>query len=187
MHTAETIAWQLARSFVDGAWEADELVERGRSVLGFHYRWLRNLAARLVQAFPGRERPRRQQVEQFMMYDAGFRKACHGYQLKLQLFFEHRPEMWPSAGTRDPWAVPAIRTAGELADWLSVSTGQLDWFADRQGRQQHYPAGTLTALSLPLVRQARRGIGPTDRSTQMAAQDHPTEDLAWHSGCDTAA
>ena len=31
------------------------------------------------------------------------------------------------------WKIPAICTPGELADWLGISLGDLDWFADLRG------------------------------------------------------
>src|SRR5260370_27869866 len=44
------------------------------------------------------------------------------------------------------WKLPAIESVGELADWLSLSDDELEWFADlkglgnklRSGKLQHY-------------------------------------------------
>src|SRR5260370_29381469 len=44
------------------------------------------------------------------------------------------------------WKLPAIESVGELADWLSLSDDELEWFADlkglgnklRRGKLQHY-------------------------------------------------
>ena len=33
----------------------------------------------------------------------------------------------------ETWAVPAIESAGALADWLAINPGELDWFADLKG------------------------------------------------------
>jgi retron-type reverse transcriptase len=55
------------------------------------------------------------------------------------------PAMRPVAAAR-LWDVPVIRTSAELADWLVIELGDLDWFADKrtleckrnQGRLRHY-------------------------------------------------
>ena len=31
------------------------------------------------------------------------------------------------------WKLPAIESVGELADWLSLSGDELEWFADLKG------------------------------------------------------
>ena len=51
--------------------------------------------------------------------------------------------MVPAAGAPTAWPLPAITTAGALAAWLGVTSAELDWFADSQGRERRYPAGPL--------------------------------------------
>jgi hypothetical protein len=46
--------------------------------------------------------------------------------------------MAPSA-----WPVPALATTAALAEWLGLTPGQLDWFADCQGREARHPPGPL--------------------------------------------
>lgn len=38
------------------------------------------------------------------------------------------------------WAVPQWQNAGQLADAMDLYPGELDWFADIQGRNRHAPA-----------------------------------------------
>ena len=50
-----------------------------------------------------------------------------------------------TAGSPDPamawrWAVPQWQNAGQLADAMDLYPGELDWFADIQGRNRHAPA-----------------------------------------------
>ena len=53
--------------------------------------------------------------------------------------------MQPVAAARG-WEIPAIESVGELAEWLSLSGDELEWFADlkglgnklRKGKLQHY-------------------------------------------------
>jgi hypothetical protein len=49
-----------------------------------------------------------------------------------------RPKMVPTA-----WPVPPLPTTAALAAWLSLTPGELDWFADCQGRAVRAPAGPL--------------------------------------------
>lgn len=64
------------------------------------------------------------------------------------------------------WSVPSIATPGELAAWLGLTPGQLDWFSDVQGRERtartplhHYryrwigkPGGGVRLLEMPKER-----------------------------------
>ena len=55
-------------------------------------------------------------------------------------------EMCPIAAAAG-WELPPLRSMGELADWLGISTGELEWFADcKQSRiqTQPRPAATLS-------------------------------------------
>ena len=53
------------------------------------------------------------------------------------------------------WALPVIETLGDLADWLCLSIGELEWFADLKGlgyklrnqKLHHYHYRILTKRS----------------------------------------
>jgi len=45
--------------------------------------------------------------------------------------------------TQAPWSVPQLATTGALAEWLGITHGELDWFADCQSREERTPAGPL--------------------------------------------
>jgi hypothetical protein len=51
--------------------------------------------------------------------------------------------MTPAAGAPASWPVPALATPGALAAWLGLEPGELDWFADCQGREARTPPGPL--------------------------------------------
>jgi RNA-directed DNA polymerase len=55
--------------------------------------------------------------------------------------------MSPVKGAPATWQVPPLRTTGAVAEWLGLTHGQLDWFADCQGREARYPAGPLRHYS----------------------------------------
>jgi len=124
----------LARSFLAGEPSVEQIVARGSRTLGRPWRWLPPLAQRYVAAFAGRTRPRRRDVIQFLLGDAGFRRARSKYvhALAVEQWIAEPQQMHPvaAAGT---WDVPAIESAGALADWLGLNPDELDWFADLKG------------------------------------------------------
>ena len=94
-------------------------------MLGRRWRWLLPLARRYV-AWSGGGRPRRRDVIRFVRDDRGVMRAWSLYASELSIARRliAPPQMW---GT---WDVPAIVTSGDLADWLVLYPGELDWFAD---------------------------------------------------------
>jgi hypothetical protein len=52
-----------------------------------------------------------------------------------------RPMMAPAAGLHLATEVPSLTTQGELARWLGITPGELEWFADCYGRERQRPAG----------------------------------------------
>ena len=121
----------LARSILAGEAGADVVAARMRETLGASWRWIRSLAERYEEAFGGRIRPRRKDVAAFLRADDGLRYAERKYKDKLRIarWVGEPARMLPAEAARE-WPVPKIETAGELAAWLGVSTGELEWFAD---------------------------------------------------------
>ncbi len=134
----------LAEAFVSGPWREDDLVERGGRVIGRKPRWLRPLVRRLLDAF-GREgsRPPTLRVAGWLTRDRRFRKAVGAGDHELSNRRPLAPCLWPAPGRPQSWAVPILTTTGDLAEFLSLDPGALDWFADRQGRTRRSPAGPL--------------------------------------------
>jgi RNA-directed DNA polymerase len=121
----------LARSFLAGKQRVDEVTARGDAMLGHPWRWLRPVARRYVRTFAGRTRPRVRDVIEFLEGDEGFARAVvrHGGKLVIQSLLTEPQQMLPVAATKG-WKIPAIESAGELADWLGLAPGELDWLAD---------------------------------------------------------
>jgi hypothetical protein len=124
----------LARAFLAGEGTVEQIVARCSSTLGRPWRWLRPLAQRYVEAIDGRVRPRRRDVVQFLLGDAGFRRARSKYsgELSVEQWLVEPQEMQPAAAA-ESWDVPVIESAGALADWLRLEQGELEWFADLKG------------------------------------------------------
>jgi RNA-directed DNA polymerase len=142
----------LATAFLAGEPAVDQLIYRATQTLGRTYRWLPRLARQFAETFPlGRTRPRHRDVVQFLRRDPVFRRALR--KLSVDHWLAGPPQMQPVPAAAG-WPVPPIETAGALADWLAIDSGDLEWFADlhglnRKGRSQlrHYHYRLLTKQS----------------------------------------
>lgn len=145
MHSHPAVARALAGALLAGDLEEDGLVDRGARLLGKRWRWLRPLARRIVEAFAGRTRPRQTTLARFLLADRGFYRACRKHTLQLADRLANPPRMAASPAARS-WPVPPLATPAELAAWLGVTIGELEWFADLRsleykcshGRLRHY-------------------------------------------------
>ena len=142
MPSPTIIAQSLAAAFVDGDMRIDELVSRGATMLGKRWRWLAPLAERAHNAFANVPRPRPNAVARFILADNGFQHACLKYRLHLARAVPSRGTMSPVAAAKS-WQVPSLRNARELADWLGIRIGELEWFADTKGLEQKSNPGRL--------------------------------------------
>jgi RNA-directed DNA polymerase len=124
----------LARSFLADAPGVEQIVARCSWTLGRPCRWLRPLARRYAAEFSGRTRPRRRDVVQFLLRDAGFARAWRKHSRKLSV--EHwlnEPQRMQPVAAAEAWDVPSIESAGDLAGFLEITSGELDWFANLKG------------------------------------------------------
>jgi retron-type reverse transcriptase len=145
MSNTDLVARNLAAAFLDGAWSAQALRQRGGQALGCRDRWLAGLVRRVLAAFaapPGDE-----VLARFIAQDRGFHAGCgrsfRAGQLPLRRLYWVRPNMAPALGPPEAWPVPALPTPGALADWLGLTPAQMDWFADCGGREARTPPGPL--------------------------------------------
>lgn len=137
-----TFVTMLARAFLAGEATVEQVVSRSSEMLGQNWSWLRNLAERYVRVFSGLTRPRERDVVQFLRRDRGFRQASSRHRDKLQIAHWHTdPQRMQPVAAAGTWELPVIESIGELADWLGLSTGQLQWFADLKGleRRKNHP------------------------------------------------
>ena len=136
MHDRLLVAQLLATTFANARWHSPELIARALDVLGKPYRWIEPLVERLFVAYPGSARPRAAVIYEFILGDSDFRRARirkHGHARQTVAKAAMHSALPIVAN------VPAICSPEELADWLSVSTGELEWFANRQGFARSRP------------------------------------------------
>jgi hypothetical protein len=126
----------LAELFIAGDPSPDAVVERGIEFLGRPWNWLRPLAVRYHQTVTTEDRPNPplHEVVRFLQSDKGFRWATKHHRKALSLLQPAAvaPSMHPVAAARN-WRMPEIVTVPELAAWLGVTLGELEWFADSIG------------------------------------------------------
>jgi hypothetical protein len=148
----------LARSFSGGEQTVDAVCARGEGALGRPWRWLRPLARRYLIAFEGETRPSLAEIERFLRDDDGFARALQRYRRKLTVahWLTQPPRMDPVPAAAD-WNIPRIDTAGDLADWLSLTPSELDWLADLKGLT--YRRGASAMLQHYRCRELQKGSG----------------------------
>jgi RNA-directed DNA polymerase len=124
----------LAYAFLAGEPTVEHVIARARHTFGRHWRWLRPLAQRYIETFAGRTRPRRRDVVQFLLEDPGVARAQSKYRDELRV--EHwltEPQQMQPVEAAAAWNIPSIESVAALADWLLLSPGELEWFADLRG------------------------------------------------------
>ncbi len=127
--TNRAIEKAAAKALLAG--EPDQAVDRLQAALGGKWRWFRTLAQRFETRFGG-TRPRLLNVSAFLREDRAFQRAIVKYKLDIALGPIPSVRMQPIPAA-SAWGLPAIESAGQLADWLCLSTGELDWLADLRG------------------------------------------------------
>jgi hypothetical protein len=124
----------LAKCFLGGEPRVEEIVSRVRIVLGRPWPWVPRVAQRYVEAVARRTRPRQRDVIQFLRQDPDFVGAWseHFRQLKVERWLTE-PQLIQPIAVAEQWNVLALDSAGALADWLWLDSGELEWFADLKG------------------------------------------------------
>lgn len=146
----------LASSLLAGEARAEQIAARAERTLGKRWLWMDPLALRYVEKFADGVRPRHRDVVHFLAHDRDFQDvlAKNSGQLSVRQWLTEDSRMQPVEAARE-WRVPVIESVGELADWLAITPGELDWFADLKGlgykrgcpKLQHYRYRVLTKRS----------------------------------------
>src|SRR5450759_417482 len=141
---ASAVISALARSLLAGEPIVEDVQARAVRTLGRRWRWLGPLAARYVEEFAGETRPRHRDVVRFLLEDADFQRARAKYrhQISIAEWLVEAQRMQPVRAAQG-WNLPVIETVGDLADWLSLSTDEQEWFADLKGLGNKLAIGTL--------------------------------------------
>jgi RNA-directed DNA polymerase len=127
MNKRDSLATLLARGLSESRWEKAALLERCANVVGKTNRWFGPFISRVLTRFPGPARPRIATIKDFILSDAGFCRARLDQAL-MKLPVSSDAEMHSAL----PVGIdcPPLCDIKQVADWLSVRTSELDWFAD---------------------------------------------------------
>ncbi len=140
------LADALTGAFLGAAWTGELVAESGAACLESWPDWMPALAQRVVAVFRTAPLDRRHAL----------------LALVLEFLDERVPADEPAPARPAPpaiapfarmrasrpsglaaWGLPAIPTAGDLAEWLELSLGQLDWMADVRGLERTVPREQL--------------------------------------------
>ncbi len=152
----------LAQSILAGEPHPDDIRARLAETLGRPWRWLGPLSRRCAKHFSGQTRsqtqtqtqtrPRLREVIRFLQEDQGFARARkkYGDQIDIAHWIAQPRQMLPVAAAEN-WHLPTITSVAELAHWLGVSGGDLEWFADLKGLSRAHIASPLGHYTLRIL------------------------------------
>jgi hypothetical protein len=109
----------LAEAFLAGPWTREDIIERGRAAYPEIRKTIRRFVYRLLRSFSENAPPSFPALVSYLLTD--------------RWIFKHNCFMTPRGAAAQSWQVPVLTTSGQLADWLGVAPGRLDWLADVRG------------------------------------------------------
>jgi hypothetical protein len=160
---ARKVAVALARAFLAGENTPAAMRERGTRVLGHSWPWLIPLTLHLHFQLasentwrPGLHDNIVALILTFAPFLAAFESPNETPQVRGYYSF-HPPMGMPLAALSEV-KLPALATPGDLADWLGISPGRLDWFANVAGWDTGASAPKLEHYHARWVAKANGGI-----------------------------
>jgi RNA-directed DNA polymerase len=161
MNPWDPLARDAATALLAGHWTVDGMAARLMQVFGLPRRqkWIETLVARVFTCFgPHAPTPRHAVLTGFLAAEPGFCRAMGRLRWQAQrrdpserlgspaltnVLCLPRPQMAPALAIAGTERLPALVTARDLADWLGISIGELDWFAARHGGGRRVAPGKL--------------------------------------------
>jgi hypothetical protein len=137
------VAQVLADALLAGSPDPAGFHERAASCFEHKQRWLPGICRRAFRKFGSSllHRDRGTLIE-WIENDLGYRTAWESGRVpRVVHVFLDPPRMAPREGVLAACDLPSIATPGELATWLGVTPGELDWLADL--RRMNPSAGPL--------------------------------------------
>jgi RNA-directed DNA polymerase len=124
------VADVLAAAFLAGEWELEAMTRRARRALGSRV-WLRAVALEVLAAYhrPPLDRPR----ELVAYVEIAIEELPRRPRMPPRILWH--PTFHPEMGFAR-WPVPRIDTVGDLAAFLGLEVGTLEWFADVRGLER---------------------------------------------------
>lgn len=144
LHTSPpALAAALADAFLaQEQWATTTLVDAGALVVGSRRRWLGALAAEVLRNYPRPPRDAPRELAAVVLASEAFSKAMDQATLTRKPLPPPHFTLAPRTVRDSCTAVPALGTVGELANYLSLTPGELEWFAD----PRHFNRAAPTTL-----------------------------------------
>jgi len=120
------VAGALADALLTTDWRPAQMQAVVRAVVGGRVPWARRLVAAVLWAYPRAPVDRPRELRQFLINRALARRAVI-----------RRRIVAPTRVVRMRWGAPALGDLAELAAFLGLDGGALDWFADRREINRH--------------------------------------------------
>lgn len=165
MSRTRALADAIAAAYLaEAAWNQRALVRRSRAVLDPPPRWLPALARSVLAAYPRAPRDRARELTAYLALV--LEDECAHAIAEAPPRVVRRRVPVPEMGRRR-WPVPPFAAPGDVAAWLGLTAGELEWFADARGmerraaderlRHYHYawhmrPDGRARVLEAPKAR-----------------------------------
>src|SRR6185437_3465259 len=132
MKREHLVAEALADALLAGAAEVDGFVARAAWVLGRKHRWIAPLCKRVFRQFGSSlDQRSRAKLAEWIRNDRGYHDAwLTSRPPRIAHYVLDPPRMSPRKGALAACALPDIPTPRDLASWLDITIGELDWFAD---------------------------------------------------------
>lgn len=149
MTSRKAAARSIARTLARGEISLTKVQRAFLDAVGNRRRWITPLSKEIVREFAGK-RPSVQRLAAFIEVQPGFRH----FEIASAEEEEYEPRMRPATGRPQSWNVPAILTAGELADRFNLGPNDLFWFADLRNLEKR--------ASTKLCHYRRRWVAKSD-------------------------
>ncbi len=127
------VAGALAAAFLaEGEWTRAGLKARAATALGGSLPWVSKVAARVLAKFQNSPRGRLRELTRFVAGDKRLIEVCGRREAPTV-----RAWLVPHVEMRSPrWNVRVLTTHGDVAAWLGLRAGELEWFADARGLER---------------------------------------------------
>jgi hypothetical protein len=135
MTRRQQVALALADALLAGEPDVRGFAERASSCLGKRHGWLKPLCERAFRRFGSSlGHADRRKLAAWIAEDRGYQHAWQATRKpRIAHYFLDPPSMAPRTGALAACDLPSLATPADLAAWLGLALGELDWFADVRG------------------------------------------------------
>lgn len=124
------LAGAIAAAFLAGTWTEDAMARRAREAIEPSPRWLRPVAAAVLEGYRQPPSDRRRELTEFVRLTIASLRPPPTPRRVRRWFL---PE---AAMARRRWPVPELNAKADLEALLELDAGRLDWLADTRGLER---------------------------------------------------